>query len=126
MIRGLVAVGFVGLLVAGCGVLRPTVGEDKIKSDLIGQKFAYAASLFGQSIWTIEPDELKGWRLIRRVTDKDAGTDVIYAAVRLEGGKQVISGNLKIIYRFYDKGWQLDKISADSDFSISNRPQITE
>jgi hypothetical protein len=105
----------------GCSYIRPLADEDKIKADLIGQQFPYAASLFGQQVWTIEADELKDWRVVRRATDRGAGTDVIYAAVRLEGSGQVISGDLKIIYRLYDRGWQLDKVVPDSEFSVSHR-----
>ena len=113
-------------LLTGCArVLHPTVGEDQIKKDLLGQKFPFAQALFVPQVWTIEADELKGWHVQRRATDYSAGTDAIYAAVRLVGGKQAISGTLKIVYRLYDQGWELDKVSADSDFSLST-PERTE
>ena len=120
--RRFLAIVSVVFALLGCSSMTPTISEDKIKTDLIGQKFAYGQqTLFGQQVWTIEPDEIRDWRLLRRATDRSAGTDVIYAAVRLVGGNNVISGNLKIIYRLYDKGWQFDKVSADSDFSISSK-----
>ncbi len=115
-----------GLVLIGCrSFWPPTPSESRIKSDLVGQKLAYAHQLLSTSVWTIEPDEIKGWRLMRRATDRKAGTDVVYAAVRLENGTQAISGTVKITYRLFDQGWQLEKVAADSEFAVLERSQAS-
>lgn len=114
---GIMVVVVVGLFVSACtpGV----VSEEKIKADLSGQQFPFQQTFLGQQAWKIEPDEIKGFRLLRRATDKKAGTDAVYVAIRLEGGTQVISGDLKITYRLYDQGWQLDSVQPHSEFLVS-------
>ncbi len=107
-------------LLLGCGSFWPPVAsEARIQSDLVGQKLVYDHGLLSSETWTIEKDDIKGWRLMRRATDRKAGTDTVHAALRLEGASRALSGNVKITYRLYDQGWQLETLSPESEFVVT-------
>jgi len=100
--------------------------EEKIKADLVGRDFAMQQSLFGGQMWRIEAGEIKGFRLVRRMTDSKAGTDIVLIAVNLEGVTSRASGDLKLTYRRYDQGWQLDTVEPASQFSFNRRGNETK
>lgn len=111
----------------GCSSFWPPVAsEARIQSDLVGQKLVYDHSLLSREAWTIEKNDIKGWRLLRRATDRKAGADTVYAALRLEGVSRSISGNVKITYRLYDQGWQLETLSPDSEFVVVSAPKPSD
>src|SRR5437868_15538679 len=103
--RWLGTVACIAVFVVGCRNDRPTITEGQIERDLIGKKIHLSYGLEGSDTWTIEPDEIKKWQVLRRVTDLSAGTDVIYAAVRFEGGGERAAGSIKVIYTLAKSGW---------------------
>ena len=103
---------------AGCSPSPPS--EDKIKSDLVGQVFSIRFD--GSLRYQINnAGEIKGFRVIRRMTDSQAGTDTILVAVNIEDVTHRASGDLRISYRRYDQGWLIDAVQPASDFSWSLR-----
>jgi hypothetical protein len=61
--------------------------------------------------------EIKGFRVIRRMTDSQAGTDTILIAINLEDVTHWASGDLRVSYRRYDQGWLIDAVQPASNFS---------
>lgn len=109
----LVAVGL-----SACSPSPPN--EERIKADLIGQELVIQQGVRLQR-WRIEAGELKGFRVVRRMTDGKAGTDTILIAVNLEGLRERATGDLRVNYRRYDQGWQLATVGAAPGFSLSQR-----
>jgi len=94
-----------------------------MQNDLVGRKFAVGVAypMMEPIYWTVQPNEVKDWRLIRRKTDSNAGTDLVYADIRLESSTQVLQGTLKLQYRRYDQGWQLESAGLESQPAITSR-----
>jgi len=109
----------VAVLAVGCRNDRRPVAEAQIARDLIGKKIHLSYGPEVSDTWTIEPDEIRSWQTLRRITDPSAGTDVIYAAVRFEGGGERAAGRVKVIYTLANGGWRFDKVLADSEFTHS-------
>ena len=99
------------------------VTDEKIKQDLVGQSLVVGLRqpAMERLYWNIAPDQIKEWRIQRRLTDRKGGTDVIYAAVRLESRTQVLQGTLQIQYRLFDQGWTLEHVGLESKPSISEK-----
>jgi hypothetical protein len=112
------ALALVLLLPACRALFHPTPSDKQIQADLVGQRFAYADGLLSSPHWTIEPHEITGWRIVRRATDRRAGIDVVHASVHLDDGHEAISGTLRVTYRLYDQGWQLESIHPEGEFSV--------
>jgi hypothetical protein len=117
--RALSIIVCVAGVVFGCRYIRRTVSDDQIKRDLIGRKVQLPLGLASPVLWTVEPDEIKAFQVVRRVTDRSAGTDVIYASVQLEGADERVAGTMKVIYSLSASGWRFDQVLPESVFTFS-------
>jgi len=100
-----------------------TVSDSQVKTDLVGQRFAVGITNFSMEpiLWTVEPNQLRDFRVTSRQTDRAAGTDVIWADVFLEGATQAVRGNLKIEYKRFDQGWSLQKVGFQTKPTITSK-----
>jgi hypothetical protein len=103
-------VAALGLLVVPFGCSRPVVTEDKVKADLVGQELQLrVAELPAPALFRVKM--VKGLTVTKRMTAKKEGADSVFATTQLEGGEDdVLTGDLRIRYKLFDQGWQLESV----------------
>ena len=104
--------------------------ETEIKSDLVENQDFY--TLFDYNCYdnygnyadsTYSIDELT---ITRRKTDKDAGTDDIYAAITASSPDSKYVGDFHLLYSLYDVGgWYLENIELESG-TLEALSQVSE
>lgn len=109
----------------GCG--NKTVGEEKIKQDIISKgmnlRGALETKLLDEDI--IKVGEIVDFTIDKRQTNSK--TDLIYGTISFYSNDDfLVKGNYALEYGLYDDGWILDSVNMESDYTVSYEGEITE
>ncbi len=114
----------------GCGI--PVPNENQIKSDLVGKKVYYRGNALVGRSFKPSVDNIESVKVARRLTDRKAKTDEVFIdvvfLVQWRGKKHLekMSGQLKLKYRLYDKGWFLENVGNVGETSPRKNNFIIE
>ncbi len=96
---------------AGCSSGPEPLETDRIARDLAGQ--AVQAELSQrQGVWRPVSSEIKNFSILKRFSDKKAGTDEVHAEITLENSTRSASGTLVLGYKRFEQVWRLEMVSG--------------